>query len=401
MPGGFINTKYNQTVDSLVDGLKNRLNNPYYIHTDLPPVITNWFNQSLTASTVDEAAKIPYSAIGDESPTKYNYIKDAIWYGHLKFPINLDLNENGPDSGEINGTGMVAPNTWEPLPNDFFTITHTGKTLLYKVTAVRINTLESDANAFEFDYTLDKIDNSFFEKISKQIVKRYTMVVNNVGTQLKSIVLQEDYDYIDRIEATIAMLRKYYKTLFYKKSVQTFVFEFETNFFYDPYLIEFLIRNRIMDDSNDYLYIDHATKISETFPIEYDQTFFRAFETRDKKRVKAATANGFEITDMNSLLTTRVEPYFILDYRVWGYALPIEVFPAEIVNSIINDNMYGDYDKTHALYNIFIDYFNERDVKAKYVEMLDTFEYSTTKEVFYMLPLIIFILQNKVIELLK
>ena len=51
----FINTDQKITIDSLVDGLKEKFNNPYYLFTDKKATTVEYYNQSTTKSTVDEA----------------------------------------------------------------------------------------------------------------------------------------------------------------------------------------------------------------------------------------------------------------------------------------------------------------------------------------------------------
>ena len=69
--GSFSNTKrYEDTVVSLSDGLKNRLKNPYYAFTDKKPIIVEYYNRNIHQSTLDESTKLQEDIIGSKSPDK-------------------------------------------------------------------------------------------------------------------------------------------------------------------------------------------------------------------------------------------------------------------------------------------------------------------------------------------
>lgn len=394
MVKGFTNTTYVDTINSLVDGFKKKLDNPYYIHNNNSPVISNWFNQDTKASTLDEAIKTPYTDIGKISPMKYNYIEDAIWYGSVKIPGNADYGDFGLES-EVGGTGVILPNTWIPIENDYFTIKHLDNVFLFKVTNVTINTIESDANLYEFTYTLEKTQKDSLEKINKQILRRYKMIVNNIGTQYNSIILENDYNFAKEINNTIDILQKFYKSLYYRNRVQAFVFSQFEEFFYDPYLVEFICRNDILEN-DEYMYIGHMTKLRETFAIDYERSFYRGLELHNIDRFHAESAIGGLITDPNSLFTTRLEPYYELRYKVEGYAIPIEIISADLYNAVRNKEYYGELDPNQGIYNIIIDFFNDVEIDAKYLIMINKLNFNNSKKFYYLIPIIIFILQNRV-----
>ena len=96
---------------------------------------------------------------------------------------------------------------------------------------------------------------------------------------------------IEKLDMVAVQLKEYFKDIFYNSRIQTFCF---TNFyldkFYDPFMIEFLLRNKILNNSGqrDYIYIDHKLKLNKTFSIDYNKTFFRSIETKDINHLKRA-----------------------------------------------------------------------------------------------------------------
>ena len=99
----FINTQKRDTITSLVDGAKTRLNNPYYPNTEQKPTITTYYNQDIKKSTLDEGAKITYSNLGENSSIKYNKINNMFVYGIGKISVDLENGDFGLESESIEG----------------------------------------------------------------------------------------------------------------------------------------------------------------------------------------------------------------------------------------------------------------------------------------------------------
>ena len=176
--GTFTNTKrYEDTVISLSDGLKNRLKNPYYAFTDKKPVIVEYYNRNIHESTLDEASKLQEELIGTKSPARYNLIHQASIFGNgIKLEQSLDIGPVGLESNPLELEFYVLPDTFIPYQEDFLTIQHSGKNHLFKVTAVTPDTLENGANFYKINIKYwTELD---INDINKQVVEEYEMVVN-------------------------------------------------------------------------------------------------------------------------------------------------------------------------------------------------------------------------------
>ena len=51
--GKFIDTQRKIVIDSLIEGFKDKIKNPYYIHSDKKPFICTYYNLNTTLSTLD------------------------------------------------------------------------------------------------------------------------------------------------------------------------------------------------------------------------------------------------------------------------------------------------------------------------------------------------------------
>ena len=256
--GNFINTNYNKTIDNLVEGAKSRLNNPFYIYGDRKPTIVTYYNINHNASTLDKGSSTLYDDIGQNSSLRFNKIENFHLYGIEKININLDIGEYGLES-PIEGEALILPNTIVPVPGDMFIINHViDKPYLFMVTGIGIDTLYTGANFYKISYKLTRTDMDALTSLETvQTIKRFTYKAGNVGTTLTPLIESNQAELIDKIEDNIDTLLNYYMNLFYKNSVQNFILEYQHMYLYDPYLIEFMIRNKLFALSgNNYFHVE-------------------------------------------------------------------------------------------------------------------------------------------------
>lgn len=399
MASKFINTKHKMILNSLVEGFKEQLKNPYYIHMDSKPNVTCYYNQNTNLSTLDEGSKLQYSPLGKNSPTKYNMINDLYIYGLDRIITDMENGEWGLESNSIEGEAIILPNTIVPIPNDYFTINCIDKKLLFKVTSVTSDTIENGANFYKIDYKLDQLTD---EAILKQVSTEYNMILNNVGTQYKSIIRSNDYNFIDKVGDMLDRLRVYYKDLFYSSRVQTFILIHNDTYFYDPYLIEFIKRNDIVNTGDEYLFVTHQTKLQNTFSIDYDKTFFRYTEMPDRNTAPYIYSQGKYIDDAFSIFECRKELYYKIEYtleHIDNGRYTLNNFDARLLINI-KDNI--KYTSKHELYkNIIIKYFNSEEIDANDISSIEYMQFSADIEFFYNIPIVIFIIENIIQKLLK
>lgn len=397
----FINTKQKVVLSSLIDGFKEKLNNPYYIHMDKKPNVTDYYNQNIHASSLDQGSNLQYSALGSESPMKYNVVHDFYLYGIERILADFENGDWGLEANAIEGEAIVLPNTIVPIANDYFTINHIDQKLLFKVTSVTPDTIDNGANFYKIQYKLDQLTD---ESILKQVAEEYTMVVNNVGTRFNTIIRNNDYNFIERTESILVKLKDYYINLFYSSRVQTFILFHNEDYFYDPYLIEFLKRNSILEGAEKYVYINHQTVLNPTFVLDYDRTFFRYVELPDKKTEPLIYSQGKYIDDRFSIFESRKEEYFKLEY-----VLPLidrnryllNNFSAELLDDTKNERYYDESQKEQKYKNIIIKYFNHKEIDADDIESLEYLDYLQNIELFYNIPIVIYIIENMIKNLLK
>ena len=398
--GNFINTNYNKTIDNLVEGAKSRLNNPFYIYGDRKPTIVTYYNINHNASTIDKGSSTLYDDIGQNSSLRFNKIENFHLYGIEKINVNLDVGEYGLES-PIEGEALILPNTIVPVPGDMFIINHViDKPYLFMVTGIGIDTLYTGANFYKISYKLTRTDMDALTSLETvQTIKRFTYKAGNVGTTLTPLIESNQAELIDKIEDNIDTLLNYYMNLFYKNSVQNFILEYQHMYLYDPYLIEFMIRNKLFALSgNNYFHVEQAVYIGDTFALEYDHTIFKDIEIK-KSNMRLNSVYPVPVDDPNSLLVDRLESYYKLSNKVMykDYDNPINWLDMDLLDRVINNELY-DEDSNLYYRNLLILYMNNKefDVTDKIINSIMDLEFNYTKELFYMIPILVFILKSYV-----
>ena len=398
--GNFINTNYNKTIDNLVEGAKSRLNNPFYIYGDRKPTIVTYYNINHNASTLDKGSSTLYDDIGQNSSLRFNKIENFHLYGIEKINVNLDVGEYGLES-PIEGEALILPNTIVPVPGDMFIINHViDKPYLFMVTGIGIDTLYTGANFYKISYKLTRTDMDALTSLETvQTIKRFTYKAGNVGTTLAPLIESNQAELIDKIEDNIDTLLNYYMNLFYKNSVQNFILEYQHMYLYDPYLIEFMIRNKLFALSgNNYFHVEQAVYIGDTFALEYDHTIFKDIEIK-KSNMRLNSVYPVPVDDPNSLLVDRLESYYKLSNKVMykDYDNPINWLDMDLLDRVINNELY-DEDSNLYYRNLLILYMNNKefDITDKIMNSIMDIEFNYTKELFYMIPILVFILKSYV-----
>lgn len=395
----FINTQRKETLNSLVDGFKERLKNPYYLNLEAKPTITVYYNIDLKKSTLDEASRMNEANIGPNCPIRFNKIDDFYIYGMDKIATELEQGDYGLETNSIEGEAIILPNTIVPYPGDYFKVDLNylkDIPYLFKVISVNVDTLEDGANFYKINYKLDRLTD---KELSMLIVDEFSMVVNNVGTNYNSIIRKNDYNFIETMENISTRLKEYYKHLFYSIRVQTFVYNHNYNNFYDSFMIEFIKRNKILDGTDEFLYITHQTTLQNTFPIDYDRTFFRKLELKDIKGSMDIAAVADYIDEPLSILKTRIEPYFSISFAnniPTSSRYSLQLFDIDVIEHIKNNEYYKDNNYNNAI----IKHFNNAQLSSNDIDNIENIVFEPTMRLFYDIPVLIYCIESAIQSLL-
>ena len=394
MAGKFINTTYYDTQDALVKMNEDLVKNPFYLYNDKKGTKVKYYNINTEKTTLDPGSKLAYTDIGSDSPIRFNVINDLYIYQFIKMELNFDNGEYGLENNDISGESYILPNTIKPIEGDFFEVDHINdSTWLFKVTDVQKDTLENSNNVYKISWVLDRTTN---KDILLNVVDEYKYLDTVEGTNLKSVVKLEKYNIASKLDNLSINLANYFKDLFYNDKVQTFIYKWYNEYnMYDPFAIEFIIRNRILSSTDEYIHVQHQCPIPNTFSIDYNRSLYRAFEERNIDLLNKCqhTSQADYIDYKVGIFQTRYEPYWSLNYKTLvepnGPYNPRAVIPI-IEKDLITKINNNDKNDITPYENIIIKYFNNEDLYIEDLNCLDCIDYESNRNMFYMLLLTIF-----------
>ena len=400
--GKFLNTTYHDTVEKVTGFYNDLVNNPFYILNDKKPTLCTYYNINKDYSSLDPGSKIHMDNLGDDSPIRYNKIEKFILYGFTRIELNTENDEFGLESDKIEGECYILPNTIVPTEGDYFEVDHIkDSTWLFLVKDVQKDTLDNGSNVYKISYKLDQVEH---ERILNNIIYNFTMIEQREGTNIAKVVRCEDYNIAKIMDEKAVMLKQYFQDLFYNEKVQTFIYMDSMSFrVYDPYMIEFLIRNRILDNGEDsYIHVTHQIKIHKTFALDYDKTFFRIFERKSKEKLLTSDFSTYlqEIISYGTTFSARYEDYYKAEYGDDirpGFNTPC--IDEDIIYHINDNKLYCDEEKLWI--NILIKYFNNNIMTQDEVDSIEEMDFSSSKDAFYIIPLLIFCLEKTIENVLK
>ena len=404
MAGKFTNTTYGRTVDNLVKATKGVLKNPYYVYTDKKPTKVTYYKQNLEKTTLDPDSGLNYAHIGEQSPIKFNKIEGFYLYGIDQITQNLDIGDFGLENDEITGQCIILPNTIEPTMGDYFRIPYLKEDILFRVNAVNDDTLDNGSNVYQIDYKLERVED--LKKIESQVVGTYKCIVNNIGTDFKCVIEDTSYQLIENLEGAMEEITAAYQ-IFFDSKVQNFIYLYNGFHMYDPYLVEFMIRNKLMSYGADYVYVHHGASLSKTFGYDYTKTLYYILEHPEEidTRMIFTTATAVGITDINSLMTTRQETYYQITYNDPNKInARIEIFPIEVIERCKSGELYKDTDTVEKqAYNLMIAYFKKDYdyIKGNLIDMLRQMDYTDNIQYFYLIPINLFIIKSFILHLME
>ena len=396
----FTNTEYRNTISSLTQAQQEKLQNPYYKFINQKPTVVTYWNINTKLSTLDEGTRTNYAQLGNKSPLRYNKVKNFVVYGLPQFNVNMGLGEFGVESSEISGEFLVLPNTIIPNVDDYFTIPYLTKTYIFRVNNVSISNLEAGQEYYICQFFLDNsIDDYETYLNSVNLAYEYNFEIANVGTNKTTLFTDAEQNAISVLEKLYDRFRTYYIELFYRENVDTFIYGYQDMWLYDPYLVEFCIRNELFSayDSK-YLFLYQAVHKSHTFIIEYDHTILKDIEERESQ-LHTNSLYAIPVHDPDSMLIDRMEDYLQLSNNIQhSNSNPINQIHNTLFDMIQQNHSYDEEDsKNPKLYwNIIINFMNNEDFQFtnEEIQSLLNMKMRYHKDLFYEIPILMYIIKS-------
>lgn len=391
MPTGFGTIQYQNTAQTLADASKSRLNNPYYMFADKFPTPVTYYRINRERSTLDESAKITYSNLGAQSSLKYTKINNMLLFGLPKFELDYNVGDFGLEANQLTGDGVVLPNTIRPQEGDMFRINQLKEPLLFMVNKATPDTLDTGANIWKFEFHIEKSNS--IAQIEKQVVKVYNFHAEYVGTDYTCFMDEAIEESVSDLQKLMAALKEIYISLFFDEKLQTFVYTRNARLFYDPYLIEFLRRTKLLTkDDGSMFYVEHACALDQLFPIEYRYSVFAHLESTNFTNTLTTQATGEVIQDINSLFVTRMRDYYRIRYMDTNpYPLRFDPVPPDLYDRITSGTPY-DTNDPNWVYNVAIQFYSGGEISDDLLDALIQHTFEADMIGFYAIPIAIYTL---------
>lgn len=383
----------NETIESLLNGYKKRVDNNFFTFQE-NYVIGTYYNISDKYSVVSEIEQV-HGYHGDSSPIKYDKILNMPLCGLSDVDINIERGDFGMESNSIEGDLFLFPNTITPTADDRFTINHLPN-MLFKVTSSTTLKLDNGMNMWRISYKIDNssIDNTNIESL---VVGTYHAILDNIGTDNRVVIKDEVFNNIKRLEEIISKIKLEYLSTFYESIVDTIILKDNGKNIYDPYLLEFIIENRLLDDENINVILYHHLTKPKDFIINYNKSIFKYIE---RKRISAFVTNNVHlklIEDIMSSFINDPNDYYKVEYCNDNSSLnpKFNIFDSEVELSFRcsrNDNLII------SILKIL------NDTKALSTYEIESFEYVeifNNKYNFYVIPLLLYSLKLYLLKLMS
>lgn len=246
------------------------------------PLYVTYYPVVNALSRVDSGTGAIQEEIGPNSPVRYNKIKNlpAFNFPELKPDV---LNDEGGYDIEMDITDITfIAGTIRPRPGDYMRVDIPNvRPLLFRCNAYRHNSIQSN-DYYEADFDLQEVDQEYLDWIEKQVEKVYTCHFENIGTNQKVMLSEEDENAISDADELIGTLEDFYQQSFYNEDMDGYVLyegnQFGTQWYCDNYLTRFINESGIFtnDASDMTVVLPYLELIQFNFDYLYARTVWNA-----------------------------------------------------------------------------------------------------------------------------
>lgn len=405
---GLVNITHSNMTQSVIDLQADLLKNSFYLFSDKKAIPVDYYNISTTHSTLDNGLKITYNDQDTDSSLRYNLIHDFYLYGISQMQVSLENGEFGISGSEISGEAIILPDTITPYPGDNFVIKMIKQRYRFSVNSVSMDTFDNGGNYWKIEFHLERLSD---KELQPLVIAEYNFVSGNIGTSYSPVLLASKWEVCKELDNVAVMMKRLFRGLYFNDKVQTYTFVYlyrvspssmNSQFFYDPYMIEFCIRHKLLSNSGEkYDFLDHKTNLRPDFGIKYSRSIWRIIESRDKKELsgcKKSSAAMF-IDDPGTIFASRYEDYFELTYNdpdpvLEAFAPALNIIDPQIIGHILENQLF-DYDSEFGKYNLLVKYFNYNNeiTEQDIIPLERIIETENNMENYFLIPMIIYVVE--------
>lgn len=378
-----------------------RMHSPIRRYTDKTFTPTRYWHIKGEVSTVDNGWGNISELVGESSPTRYVMIDNLPLCGIDAIQPQIQNNDNGLDTS-FEGEATTYDGTIRPLENDFFMITYLTEPWIFRVTGVEYDNLVS-SGVYKIQYVLEYIDSLRVEDLMHQTIKKYTCILENIGTEERCIVETEEFQDIEKIETMYDQIVDTYITFFYNRRHNCFLGDFVNGTkLYDPLQQMFLSKHHLLSKRNQ---LDGLVLLEQFNDPgrewKYQRSIYRFLELRQLNYL-----NTFRYSVVDGRVNQQTSFYRWLDPGVLILDIPKmqERFPETQGYHILSDEVVNAIRLNHPLPSIHADLIRKfiryeelslTDIDLNLHQAILNIDDSNL-EVFFITPLLLYIIRSTV-----
>lgn len=410
--GKFIDTPNERSiVNNYVDDYMSATSK-YAKFLDSVPNFVTYYSRDFVSSTEDHGLGTIKEVVGLESPVKYNKIFNMPLYGVDEVSPNLTAEDLGGLDNEMQGNAILIPDTIVPQPDDLFLFSYHEATeetyKLYRVTNVTTSAIDSNTY-YQISFIVTPYDLNILNE--RQVKDDYSVIMNNIGTEQKSIILDEDYIKARQFDLISSELADLYIDDYYDSKLNLFLFNdvLRDRIIYDPSIHEMISKTSMFINQKT---LASNLYITNVYPLK-NRVYFNSISgiITNKEKLKDIS---FPIGVMFGSLTTSLFRLFPYEYLATEYYKGENSYSHQLLHTDINLHVNGynkdivleDIDGLTNFERLMIYYIKEPSMINSDLcnECLNDIQYSSnpvTLSNYIFTPIILYILQDMITQLIK
>jgi len=275
-----------QQIDNSVYQYEQRIKSPFAKYLDQTPVFVTYYHVDNGLSTVDTGYRDVKSIVGDQSPIGFRKIENLPLYGIDPVQVQLEIDDQGID-GNHTGDCVVMGKTVKPLANDFFIIPTIKEPLIFRVTAIQYDSAISNSY-YRIEYMLEYIDEEISDQLDSQVIKEYTCVFDNIGTDEGCLIEKGALTVLNKVKEMYADIASTYFSIYYNERHNVFLGEFAPHMYlYDIYQTLFINKHKLFNERNNLEALILTPQYTDQrLRIKYEKSVYKFIERKNKDLIK-------------------------------------------------------------------------------------------------------------------
>lgn len=285
--GELIKVEQSAYTNDIVDSYASNKVGQYSKYLNLTPTFVTYLAVNQIHSRADTGTGTVMSETGYNSPLRFNKIIGLPVYNMPILSPDIIYDETGADLELDLSDITLLPNTVKPtVPDYMHVVTPDGTEVLFRVNRFKYNTIQS--NEFvTIDLELKGVGKDLLSRFDGQIIKTYYTVFDNIGTEDKCFIEEENIQGLNTLVDGIEECIDLYQNMYWNPQVGAYLLPSQTDtnrVIYDAFLTHFINNLDLFPHNSSKIttmpYMDFNPHGSE---LKYRRSLLYAVETQSSK----------------------------------------------------------------------------------------------------------------------